>query len=179
MFFRLLARLLAHRIDGTEPRLVDLDQPMHLIGLSVDTTEKRIYRDVPRLGQVYQKRKSEIPNKRHPWVFAAVSQGYDPVTGSLTYTMGDVVTSLESIPAGLIGFDIPAGKYAVFPVRPRNRLGWPFAIGDAKRYIYTVWLPQSGYEPAGTIDDFEYHDARSTDKRHPEIDLYVAIKPRG
>ena len=41
-------------------------------------------------------------------------------------------------------------------------------------------LTQSGcqilvYELAGTIDDFEYHDVRSTRKQDPEIDLYVAI----
>ena len=37
-------------------------------------------------------------------------------------------------------------------------------------------MPKSGYEPAGVIDDFEYHDERGTRKRNPEIDLYVAIK---
>jgi len=51
-------------------------------------------------------------------------------------------------------------------------------IVDAKRYAYTVWLPDSGYEPAGTIDDFEYHDERSTRRKDPEIDLYVAIREK-
>jgi predicted transcriptional regulator YdeE len=76
-------------------------------------------------------------------------------------------------------FEIPAIKYAIFPVRPRNRFGWGLAIANAKGYAYTVWLPASGYEPAGVIDDFEYHDERSTRKQNPEIDLYVAVKPRG
>jgi predicted transcriptional regulator YdeE len=52
------------------------------------------------------------------------------------------------------------------------------AIGNVKRYAYTVWLPNSGYELAGTIDDFEYHDERSTRKNDPEIDLYVAIRQK-
>jgi predicted transcriptional regulator YdeE len=47
-----------------------------------------------------------------------------------------------------------------------------------KRYAYTVWLPNSGYELAGAIDDFEYHDERSTRKNDPEIDLYVAIRQK-
>ncbi len=34
------------------------------------------------------------------------------------------------------------------------------------------------YEPAGTVDDFEYHDKRSVRKHHPEIDLYAAIKEK-
>ena len=59
-------------------------------------------------------------------------------------------------------FEIPAITYAVFPVRPRNRLAWGPAIANAKGYAYTAWMPGSGYEPAGLIDDFEYHDERST-----------------
>jgi AraC family transcriptional regulator len=73
-------------------------------------------------------------------------------------------------------FEIPAITYAVFPVRPKNKRGWGMAIANAKGYAYTTWLPKSGYEPAGVIDDFEYHDERSTRERSPEIDLYVAIK---
>jgi AraC family transcriptional regulator len=79
-------------------------------------------------------------------------------------------------PEGMTAFEIPALTYAVFPVRPRNKAGWGMAIANAKGYAYTAWLPKSGYEPAGVIDDFEYHDERSTRERSPEIDLYVAIK---
>jgi AraC family transcriptional regulator len=93
--------------------------------------------------------------------------------------MGDVVTSFEQVPDGLTEFEIPVGTYAVFPVRPKNRFGWAIAIANTKRYAYGVWLPGSGYEPAGTIDDFEYHDERSTRKRDPEIDLYVAVTQKG
>jgi predicted transcriptional regulator YdeE len=35
----------------------------------------------------------------------------------------------------------------------------------------------TGYEPAGVIHDFEYHDQRSKDAPRPAIDLYVAIRP--
>jgi len=46
-----------------------------------------------------------------------------------------------------------------------------------KRYIYTVWLPKSGYESAGILDDFELHDERSLG-RHPELQLYVAVQKK-
>jgi predicted transcriptional regulator YdeE len=90
-----------------------------------------------------------------------------------------VVTSLKDVPQGLRTFEIPAIKYAVFPIKPKNRFGWPFAIAEAKRYAYTIWLPKSGYQVAGVIDDFEYHDERSTRKKDPMADLYVAIKQGG
>jgi predicted transcriptional regulator YdeE len=172
--------LFAHRVEGTEPRIVELEVPIQIVGLSVQTDTKRVYRDVSRLGRQLEayKQGHDIPNTVEPWSFAAVSSGFDPEPGSFTYSMGDVVSSLDEVPSDLAGLEIPAGTYAVFPVRPKNRLGWGFAIGHVKRYAYSTWLPRSGYEPARTIDDFEYHDERSKRKKDPEIDLYVALKPR-
>jgi predicted transcriptional regulator YdeE len=175
-----LMRLFAHDIDGIQPCIVDLERSIKIIGMAVDTDIRRIYRDVPSLGKRFQKYKQthEIPNKKQPWAFAAVSKGFDKERSTFSYIMGDVVTSLETIPAGLMLFEIPAIKYAIFPVRPKNRFGWGIAIANTKRYAYNVWLPNSGYEPAGVIDDFEYHDERSVRKNNPEIDLYVAIREK-
>ena len=172
-----LMRLFAHNIDGIQPRLVDLEQPIKILGMAMDTDMSRIYRDVPSLGKQFREYKQthEIPAKKQPWAFAAVSKGFDRETGAFSYVMGDVVTSLEKIPAGLVAFEIPAIKYAILPVQPKNRFGWGLAIANTKRYVYNVWLPNSEYEPAGVIDDFEYHDERSVRKSNPEIDLYVAI----
>src|SRR5512142_1579863 len=119
----MLMRLFAEKIDGYEPRIVDLEQPIQIIGVAVSTDLRRIYRDVPALGKRYQdfKRDHEIPNKKAPWGFAAVTWGHDERTGAMTYMMGDMVTSLDSVPEGLRTFTIPAIKYAVFPIRPRNR----------------------------------------------------------
>ncbi len=176
----MLMKLFAERIDGYEPRILDLQQPILIVGIAVETSLRSIYRDVPALGKRYQtfKKTHDIPNKAEPWGFAAVTWGHNEATGSMTYMLGDMVTSPALVPEGLRSFTIPAITYAVFPIRPRNRFGWPFAIADVKRYAYTVWLPRSGYEPAGVIDDFEYHDERSARPKHPEVDLYVAIRPR-
>jgi predicted transcriptional regulator YdeE len=177
----LLLRLFAEDLDGYQPNIVDVEQPIKIIGMTVDTTVNRIYRDVPALGikLAEYKKIHPLPAKKDPWGFAAVSKGFDKATGAFSYILGDVVTSLEKIPAGLISFEIPAIRYAVFPVRPKNRLGWGLAIANVKRYAYNTWLPQSGYEPAGVIDDFEYHDERGVRKSRPEIDLYIAIREKG
>ncbi len=174
----MLTRFFAESIEGYQPRIVDLEKPILLVGMSVRTSLRSIYRDVPALGRRYQefKRTHTIANKKEPWAFAAVTWGHDAQTGAMTYLMGDVVTSLADVPAGLERFEIPAIKYAVFPIRPKNRFGWPFAIADVKRYVYTAWLPRSGFHAAGEIDDFEYHDERSARPKAPEVDLYVAIR---
>jgi predicted transcriptional regulator YdeE len=179
MFNRLLVGFFAHRIDGLEPRIVELSEPIHILGMSMTTNITGIYTDLPALGKRYRDHKKlhPIPNPRQPWAFAAVSKDFNRETGAMTYIMGDVVTEASAV-EGLVAFEIPAITYAVFPVRPKNQMGWAFAIPDAKRYAYTVWLPNSEYEAAGVIDDFEYHEERSTRKKDPEIDLYVAIKRR-
>ena len=179
MFNRFLVGCFAHRIDGVEPRIVELTDPIHIAGMSMQTNITRIYIDLPALGRRYreQKKLHPISHPREPWAFAAVSKDFDPETGAMTYIMGDVVTEPGGT-EGLVAFEIPAITYAVFPVRPKNQMGWAFAIPDAKRYAYTVWLPNSEFQAAGMIDDFEYHDERSTRKKDPEIDLYVAVKNR-
>ena len=103
---------------------------------------------------------------------------FDEEKKTFSYIVGDVVTSLDEIPHGLIPFEIPAIKYAVFPIHPKNRFAWGEAIASLKKYAFTVWLPNSKYEPAKIIDDVEYHDERSLRKENPESDLYVAIKEK-
>ena len=175
-----LQRFLVHDPTGLEPRIVTLDSSIKMLGMAVDTDARSVYRDVPRLGKAYTEHKDAhgIPHKKEPWIFVAVSKDYDPEAKSFTYMMGDVVTSLEEVPEGLEGFEIPAGRYAVFPVQPKVRWGWGAAITRVKQYAFTEWLPASGYEAGGAVDDFEWHDARSTRAQDPEIDLYVAIHER-
>ena len=107
-----------------------------------------------------------------------MSVGFEPESGRFTYLLGDVISAVGELPPGVKAYEIPAGKYAKFPVRPRLGAAWGFAIVSAKRRAYLDWLPQSEYEPAGTIDDFEWHDERSVARRSPEVDLFVAIKER-
>jgi AraC family transcriptional regulator len=68
---------------------------------------------------------------------------------------------------------IPAGKYAIahFEISPDQ-------YGDAWKSVYSVWLPQSGYQPSdgpcyelytGTPDSY-------AGNRHL-VDIYVAVKP--
>jgi predicted transcriptional regulator YdeE len=176
----LLASLFAQPVSGTTPKIVVLSQPIKVAAMSVDTDTRRIYRDASRLGKRYRRFKQEhqIPHLKEPWAFAAVSRDYDERSGAFAYSLGDVVTDFEGLAPELIPLEIPPAKYAIFAVRPKNRFGWGIAIGNTKRYAYGTWLPDSEYEQGGIIDDFEYHDERSTRAKAPEIDLYICIKDR-
>jgi AraC family transcriptional regulator len=174
MFFGLI------NVDKSEPRIIKLDAPIKMIGVSMRTGLKTIYKDAPVLGKEYQKITDQglIKNKNTPWAFVAISKDFSSDNKSWEYLMGDVVTTLDDAPKGLIAFEIPAKTFAVFAIRPRFGFLWGPTIGLTKKFIFTEWLPNSGYEVDSTIlGDFELHDERSVSKR-PMIELYVSIKER-
>lgn len=175
----LLFYFLIGPLEKSEPKLVTLKEPIKMIGVSTRTGMKTIFKDAAKLGQEYKQVKDQnlIPNKKTPWGFVAISKDFQGME-SWDYLMGDVVNTLDHVPAGLEPFEIPASTYAVFPIRPRSKFSWGLTIARMKKYIYTEWLPDSKYEADPSIlGDFEYHDERSLGKK-PEIDLYVAIKER-
>lgn len=160
-----------------EPVLVTLPEPIRVIGVSERTNENTIFKDARELGKRYDliKKSGVIPHKRDPWAFAALSRDYRD-DGSWEYLMGDVVTSLDTIPTGLSECEIPAGLYARFAIQPRFAFLWGPALGLTKKFIFSEWLPTSGYELDGSVvGDFEYHDQRSLGK-NAEIELYVSIR---
>jgi predicted transcriptional regulator YdeE len=161
-----------------EPRIIDLEKPIKIVGLSIQTDTKNVYKHVPDLGKRFHelKKNKGIPNPIKPWGFAAVSKDFDKDNGTWKYIVGDMVTSFDGVPSEFETFEIPAIKYAVITVRPKNQYLWGFTISQTKKYLYKKWLPKSGYKPAGIIDDFEYHDEKSFREKDAEIDLYIAIK---
>jgi predicted transcriptional regulator YdeE len=175
----LLSYFLIGPLEKSDPKLVTLKEPIKMIGVSTRTGMKSIFKDAASLGQKYKQVKEQglIQNKKAPWGFVAISKNFQG-TESWDYLIGDVVNTLDHVPAGLECFEIPASNYAVFPIRPKSKFSWGIAIGRTKKYIYTEWLPNSKYEADSSIlGDFEYHDERSLAKK-PEIDLYVAIKEK-
>lgn len=163
----------------TNPSIVTIDKPMNFLGLEIQTSNKTAFKDIPKLGRDYQamKQKMGIPHQKDPWQFVAVARDYSKENRTFNYQMGNVVTKVDKIPEGFEVYEIPDGKYAVFTITPRFKFMWGRAILRTKQFAYTRWLPQSQYESAGTIDEFELHDERSLGKK-PSIELYVAIKDK-
>jgi len=147
------------------------------LGVEGHVNQKTISRDVERIGDIYKTMKDlkTIKNKVEPWIFVAISKNC--IDGkSWDYMMADVVNSLEYVPEGVKRFVIPAGKYAVFKIKPKLSFLWGYTIGMTKRYVYTKWFKESAFIHENSfLDDFEYHDYRSI-ITNPEIDLYVPVK---
>lgn len=161
------------------PKIINIEGPIRMIGVSMRTTQRTIMKDAVTLGKEYLKIKKQdlIQNKVTPWRFVAISKDFEG-SESWEYLMGDVVTSLNTIPNGLKFFEIPAKEYAVFTIRPKSKFAWGISIGRMKKYIYADWIEKSDYDlDNSVIGDFELHDERSESK-NPEIDLYVSVRKK-
>ena len=169
--------ILIGNIDKTEPQIVRFNEPIKLIGIEINTNDKDIYKDVGRVASKFNdiKKNNPIPHLKQPWASINISKDYNVETKTFKYIVGDVVTQVDSIPDELYFYEVPAITYAVFPIRPKSKMAWGITMGRMKRYIYTEWLPKSGYKPSELIGDFELHDDRSLGKK-PEINLYVALE---
>lgn len=172
-----LYAMLIGSIDKANPTIVTFAEPMHVFGIEINTSDREIYKDVGRAAAMFNeaKRQNPIPNLKHPWERVFISKDYDEGTQTFKYIVGDVVTQCDTIPEGFSCYEIPAITYAVFTIKPKSRIAWGVTMGRMKRYIYTQWLPQSGYRGSDMLNDFELHNDRSLGKK-PEISLFVALK---
>ena len=85
------------------------------------------------------------------------------------YVAGIAVTSVENVPEGMVSWEVPAQKYAVFPCTLPT-------IHEAYHYAFETWLPQSGYRRAEG-PDFELYDATfEPDVEDSQLYIYIPIK---
>ncbi|MCE5241982.1 MAG: GyrI-like domain-containing protein [Desulfobacteraceae bacterium] len=159
------------------PEIVTLDEPVRAIGLKVRTGIESVFKDVAEVVKKYKeyKEKNGIPNQREPWQYVSLSSNFkDDQTWD--YHTGHAVTSTDDVPEGFAAFEIPPGKYAVFPVRPKHKLLLGLTVARTKRHIYNTWMPNSGYEFAGY--EFEYNDEKMHKESKHFIDLYIALREK-
>ncbi len=160
-----------------EPEIVEFDESIKAVGISVDTDSKNANKDISKLGKEFAHIKANIVHKDQPWRFIAASKNFNRKTGTFTYFMGDVVTSFEGQPEDLEQYEVPKIMYAKLTIKPKNKLSWGLEIIKMKKYFYSEWLPKSKYKQAKTVDEIEMHDDRSRAKK-PEMDMYFAIKKK-
>ena len=147
---------------------VILQQPRQtLYGLHRYTNDRDQSRDIPMLSRQFYDRTGGKPQPAP--AFYVVSRDYEPSAGAFVLFVGDGGSGRTLEPEVL-----PEGTYAVMTVRPKLGFLWGAAIGQAKRWFYTKWLPGSGYEARNL--EYELHTEQSTGK-HPSVELRFAIQP--
>lgn len=136
-----------------------------LYGLHQPSSDRTQSKDIPALSKQFYSQIGAESGTVLP--FYVVSREYRPDDGSFAlFVGGEQSGKLESE-------ILPAGTYAVISVRPRLGFLWGPAIGQAKRWFYTRWLPDSGYEAVNL--EYERHTQHSVG-RHPSIELRFAVR---
>ena len=125
-------------------------------------------RDIPSLAKRFHECVGVEPGTLVPLYI--VSRNYTAADRAFTLFVGD-----DGSNRGLEQEILPAGTYAHLELRPRSSLLWGLSVGRAKRWFYTRWLPESGYEAADIT--YELHTQKSMG-RHPAVDLLFAVRKK-
>lgn len=119
-------------------------------------------------------RRAEIKNAVNTEVTLGLSEYMPDITdeSEFIYCACTEVSDFRDVPKGIITKTVPPSKYAVFTHR-----GPMAGLKDTFDFIYGIWLPESGYEPA-EHDTIEWYDSRSGDFSSPgyEFDIYIPLK---
>lgn len=150
-------------MQNIEPVLASREQKT-LYGLRRPSNDKAQQRDIPELCAQLCK---NIGSKKVLPLYI-LSREYDPKSGYFTLFAGG-----EKPADGLEKEILPAGLYAEIEVKPLLGLFWGAAIGRAKRWFYTVWLPKSEFAPLGF--EYELHTEKSLG-RGGSISLLFAVE---
>ena len=146
---------------------------LKIIGIEVRTSNPEELSGKGKIGQTWQKFYSEnilskIPGKRGDAVLAAYTDYESDANGAYSLIIGSEVDSLANIPAGLVGREVPAAKYAVFTS----------ARGAIPGIIFDVWKKIWDYKGAARAyqADLEVYGKESRDPNNAQIEVYVSIR---
>lgn len=124
------------------------------------------------IGQLWQR---FLPREQEVAASATDKSAYGVCTqlpgGEFHYIAGLPVAPGAAIPEGMVSFQVPAQKYAVF-----THIGPVTAIADSFQAIYSSLLSRHGLEPKKGVD-LERYTERFLGPEDPasETDLYVPV----
>jgi len=152
------------------PVIVKKDE-IKVIGLTCSTTISDS--KIPAVWEQLFTRMNDIPNRISPCYMLGVSEfTTNHLQEEFTYMACVPVIHIDEIPEGMVGRTIPSREYVMVTNKGAlDKLGYTF------EYIYTNWLPKSGYELAEE-DDLEFYGDRfrGPNDELSEIDIYIPIQ---
>ena len=100
-----------------------------------------------------------------------VMDNFVKTSGEFDYVAAMAVERLEDIPEGMVGWEVSAQTYAVFPCTLPK-------IMEAYNYASKEWLPESAYESAGRIEFELYGESFNPQDPSAEFYYYMPIKKK-
>jgi AraC family transcriptional regulator len=125
--------------------------------------------EIPQMWQVLGPRTPEIKQMTGEQVAYGVCANMDMETHEFDYIAGFRVNSAEEVPEGMVAFEVPGARYAVFTTTLPK-------IGETFQNAYHTWLPGAGHQPSGG-PELELYDERF-DPQDPnsEFEVYIPVE---
>lgn len=143
---------------------------LKIIGIAVRTTNKdgQSARDIGELwGQFYSQNLLEtIPNKLSNDIYSIYTDYKSDFTDEYTTIIGLQVSSLDTIPSGLLGRQFPTETFEVFT-----------AQGEMPQAVMNTWLDiwQRDNELQRKYTyDFEFYGEKSQNGENSEVQIFIA-----
>jgi predicted transcriptional regulator YdeE len=160
----------------TNPRAV-LQDGFTMVGIAVRTSNAEQMTPERPIGKQWERLFKEsvlaaIPNKADANIVALYTEYASDKDGEYTYVLGARVTKVESVPAGMVAKNVPAGRYALFTSER----------GAVQKVVVDMWqkvwaTPKSALGGDRTYkSDYEVYDQRAQNPADAVVDLYVAVR---
>lgn len=158
--------------DSTMTSINKTIDDFKIIGIGVETSNEN-NQSMLDLGNLWQRFYSDnvaaqIPNKLSNDVYSIYTDYTTDYTGKYTSIIGLQVSSLESIPAGMVGREFSGGNYQVFTAK-----------GKLPETVITTW--EQIWQKDSTLKrrystDFEIYTDKSQQDDNSEVDIYIAVE---
>ena len=125
--------------------------------------------EIPKLWDRFGPRIDEIADLAEPQVSYGIVDHFDEATDQFDYMAGCSVTAAQTLPEGMVRWEVPASSYAVFSTSLAT-------LGQVMGHIYSVWLPGSGYQHgAGAYFERYGEEFDSSDPATP-FEIYIPVE---
>jgi predicted transcriptional regulator YdeE len=148
------------------------DHDIQVIGIEARTSNAREMTKDGVIAKLWGRLMTEgllarIPNKADQSVVALYTDYESDKDGAYTFVLGARVSSISTIPEGMVARGIPAGHYSVFT---SDR-------GPAARVVYETWkrIWATPLDRAYRTD-FEVYDERAADPQNTQMTIYVGVR---
>jgi predicted transcriptional regulator YdeE len=166
----------AQKGSDMNPWAVQQDE-FTVVGIAVRTSNAEQMTPERPIGKQWERLFKEgvlaaIPNKADGNIVALYTEYASDKDGEYTYVLGARVTKVESVPAGMVVKNVPAGRCAVFTSER----------GPVQKVVVEMWqkvwaTPKSALGGDRTYKaDFEVYDQRAKNPADSVVDLYVSVR---
>lgn len=157
-----LEQYMKYKIEKKEKKFV--------IGITVRTSNEdgRFLKEVPPLWDRFFSEEivGKIPNRINKGFLAVYTDYEGNFTKPFTYIIACEVSSLDNIPEGMVGIEIPAARYATFTAKGE----FPISLLQTWGSIWNSDIKRS------YTTDFELYSADFNPQNKPEIKVCVSVK---